>query len=313
MRALVTGGAGFIGSHLCDTLVERNHEVWCVDNLYLGREENILHLQGNPRFHFHKIDVLNKERLEELFRAVVFDVVFHLAANSDIARGSRCHDVDLQLNFMTTLAILEAMLAHGVKRVFFASTSAVFGETRAPLTEDFGPLRPISFYGASKLAAEAYISVFVSNYGFKAWILRFPNVVGERMTHGAIYDFVARLRRDSSKLQVLGNGTQTKPYLYVKDLIRAVLCLIEKADEPLAVYHVGNETLTSVREVATIVVEEMGLAGIPIEFTEADRGWVGDVPYFHYDISRIKALGWQPACNSTQSVRLAVRRTLGKE
>jgi UDP-glucose 4-epimerase len=313
MRALVTGGAGFIGSHLCDALIARGDSVWCVDNLYLGREENIAHLRGNLLFTFCKLDVLDKEGLARLFKDASFDIVYHLAANSDIERGSRDHDIDLKLNFLTTVSVLEAMRANSVKRMFFSSTSAVFGETRERVHEEFGPLRPISFYGASKLAAESYISVFVNNYGLKAAILRFPNVVGERATHGAVYDFMARLRKEPSRLKVLGNGAQTKPYVYVKDLVEAILCVVDKAAEPLAVYHAGNYSLTSVREMAAIVVEEMGLAGIPIEFTDSDRGWVGDVPYFNYDMSKIELLGWRPNCDSTQSVRRAVRRILGKE
>ena len=313
MRALVTGGAGFIGSHLCDALIARGDQVWCVDNLCLGRVENIAQLQGNARFQFCKLDVLDREGLARLFKEASFDIVYHLAANSDIERGGQDHQIDLSLNFLTTVSVLEAMRAAGVKRIFFASTSAVFGEAHVRLHEESGPLRPISFYGASKLAAESYISVFVNNYGFRAWILRFPNVVGERATHGAVYDFVGRLRQSPARLKVLGNGAQTKPYVYVADLVEAILCVVAQDGEPLAVYHAGNHSLTSVREIAAIVVEEMGLAGIPIEFTSSDRGWVGDVPCFNYDFSKIEALGWRPSCDSTQSVRRAVRRMLGKE
>ena len=310
MHILVTGGAGFIGSHLCDALIEQNYEVWCVDNLHLGKERNIEHLKGNQRFHFCKLDVLDRTGMDALFSEAKFDAVFHLAANSDIQQGGENHEVDLQLNFLTTFEVLEAMLRNGVKKFFFASTSAVFGETREVLHENYGPLMPISFYGASKLAAEAYISVFVENYGFKAWILRFPNVVGERCTHGAVHDFIMRLKHDSSRLVVLGDGTQTKPYLYVKDLVKAILMVFDKAEEPLAVYHVGNEDLTSVREIAEIVIEEMGLVGIPIEYTGGKNSWVGDVPYFKYDISKLKRLGFRQSYNSTESVRVAVRRIL---
>ena len=205
------------------------------------------------------------------------------------------------------------MLRHGVRRIFFASTSAVFGDNPATLHEDFGPLRPISFYGASKLAAEAYLSVFVDNFGYQVSMLRFPNVVGERATHGAIFDFIARLRRDPGKLVVLGNGTQTKPYMYVRDLVAAILLVTEKGGGPLAVYHAGNDDVMSVREMAETVVEEMGLPGTAIEYTQGNKGWVGDVPHFRYDFSRIRALGFQPRYNSHEAVRVAVRRILGKE
>lgn len=307
---LVTGGAGFIGSHLCDALIDRNYEVWCVDNLRLGKEENIEHLRKNHRFHFLKFDVLNRKKLDALFSEAKFDTVFHLAANSDIQEGAKNHELDIKLNLLTTFEVLEAMLRNGVKRIFFASTSAIFGKTDETLSEDYGPLTPISFYGASKLAAEAYISVFVENHGFKGWILRFPNVVGERCTHGVVHDFITRLKQNPSHLVVLGDGTQTKPYLYVKDLIKAILIVFDRAQEPLAVYHVGNETLTSVSEIARIVIEEIELTGIPVEYTGGKSGWVGDTPHFRYDMSKIKALGFKQSCDSTESVRMAVRRIL---
>ena len=313
LRVLVTGGAGFIGSHLCDELVKRGAEVWCVDNLHLGREENINHLKGLEDFHFIRLDLLDRSGLDRLFSDVSFDVVFHLAANSDIQQGSTNHELDLNLTFMTTYEILEVMRRHQVRKIFFTSTSAVFGETDEKLHEDFGPLKPISFYGASKLAAEAYISVFVDNYSFKAWILRFPNVIGERLTHGAIFDFMKRLQEDPSKLIVLGDGTQTKPYLYVKDVISAIMTVFEKAEEKLAVYHVGSEDLTSVREIAETVVEEMNLKDTYIEYTGGKKGWVGDVPYFHYDINKINSLGWKQQYSSTEAIRITVIKALVKD
>ena len=312
MHVLVTGGAGFIGSHLCDELISRDCEVWCIDNLHLGKEENIAHLKSNKQFHFKKLDILDRPTLNALFNEVKFNMVFHMAANSDIQQGSSNHEIDLKLTFLTTYVILETMLQHDVKKIFFASTSAVFGPTREKLHEEYGPLKPISAYGASKLAAESYISVFVDNYGFKAWIIRFPNVVGPRLTHGAIYDFMEKLKKDPSRLVVLGDGTQKKPYLYVKDLIKAIMVILEKAKEPLSIYHVSNEDLTEVREIAEIVIEEMGLKGIPIQYTGGEKGWVGDVPYFNYDISKIKSLNWTGQYKSTDAVRATVREILGK-
>jgi UDP-glucose 4-epimerase len=313
MRILVTGGAGFIGSHLCDTLVARGDEVWCVDNFHLGREENIAHLQPSDRFHFQKLDVLDSEKLGRLFADGRFEAVFHLAANSDISLGNADHSLDRRLTFQTTVEVLEAMAKHGVDRLFFASTSAVFGDTQQTLCETSSPMEPVSFYGAAKLASEAYISVFAHSFGVKARVLRFPNVIGERSTHGALYDFITRLRKDPSRLRVLGDGKQTKPYLYVKDLVRAIMTVWDQATEPLAVYHVAGEGLTSVRQIAEIIVAEMGLTGIPIEYTGGDRGWVGDVPYFQYDSGKIRKLGFQPTYDSTQAVQVAVRRMLGKE
>jgi len=309
-HVLVTGGAGFIGSHLCEALLSRNYRVWCVDNLYLGREEFIEHLKSNPRFDFRNLDLLDKPKLESLFGEVGFDAVFHLAANSDIQRGVKDHSIDLNLNFLTTVNVLEAMRSAGVKTIIFPSSSAVFGETDDVLTEDYGPMKPVSFYGASKLAAEAYISVFVGNYGFNARVIRFPNVIGERCTHGVVHDFIKRLKNDSSRLAVLGNGKQTKPYLYVGDLVVAILLVFDRASDPLEVYHVGNEDRTSVAEIVKIVLEEMNLTGIPVEYTGGSGGWAGDVPRFQYDIGKIKSLGFKQSYSSTESVRIAVRRIL---
>ncbi|HEY4372653.1 MAG TPA: SDR family NAD(P)-dependent oxidoreductase [Burkholderiales bacterium] len=308
MKILVTGGAGFIGSHLCDALLARGWEVWALDNLWLGRERNIAHLAGNPKFHFVRLDLLERESLAALFAQAGFDAVFHLAANSDIRAGTADTGLDQRLNFQTTVEILEAMRAHQVGRLLFASTSAVFGENEVSLNETAGPLQPISFYGASKLAAEAYVSVYSHTLGLKSTILRFPNVVGERATHGAIYDFIAKLEKTPARLEVLGDGRQSKPYVYVGDLITAMLLTFEKREAALEVYHVAGEGSTSVREIAEIVAAASANPQARIEYTGGDRGWPGDVPHFSYDTSKIRALGWRPQRDSTQAVAHAVRR-----
>jgi UDP-glucose 4-epimerase len=310
MRILVTGGAGFIGSHLCERLIGRGEQVWCVDNLRLGRRANVAHLAALPAFRFHELDVLNGTALAALFDQAGFDAVFHLAANSDIAAGARDFRLDLELNQLTTVAVLEAMQSRGVKRLFFAGTSAIFGETDALLHENYAPLEPISFYGASKLAAEAYISVCAHTFGLRAVVLRFPNVVGERATHGVIHDFLRKLAADPGRLEVLGDGSQSKPYLYVGDLIEAVLTAWDKAESAFAVYHAGGIGSTSVREIAEIVVAAAGRADTRIFYGGGDRGWPGDVPRFRYDASRLQALGWRPQRHSTAAVRYAVERIL---
>lgn len=310
MRTLVTGGAGFIGSHLCDRLLDRGDQVWCLDNLRLGRRRNIAHLEFSAGFCFVELDLLDQASVAKLFDDVQFDEVFHLAANSDIAAGAGDFQLDLKLNQLTTVSVLEAMRTHQVKRLFFASTSAIFGETDAPLHEDFAPLKPISFYGASKLAAEAYVSVFAHTFGGRAVVLRFPNVVGERATHGVIYDFLRKLEADPGKLEVLGDGNQLKPYLYVSDLIAAILTAWDKAEEPLAVYHAAGAGMTSVRQIAEIVVAAAGRGDTRIVYTGGDRGWPGDVPRFRYDVTRLQGLGWHPQRESTVAVRYAVERIL---
>ena len=313
MKVLVTGGAGFIGSHLCDGLIARGLEVWCVDNLHLGRRENVIHLEPDERFHFQKLDVLDRPSLDALFSEAQFDVVFHLAANSDIRQGNEDRRVDLELTFLTTVEVVEAMERHGTGEIMFASTSAVFGETDAVLAEDHGPVRPISFYGAAKLASEAYLSAYAHHCGFRVRVIRFPNVVGERATHGAIYDFIHRLLQDPSQLTVLGDGTQRKPYLHVGDLVDAMLVVFDKASAPFDVYHVAAQGDTTVREMAEIVIEEMKLDTTPIVFTGGRVGWVGDVHHFQYDTGKIRDLGYSARFDSTEAIREAVRGILGKD
>lgn len=310
MKILVTGGAGFIGSHLCDALLARGNEVWCLDNFWLGSERNIAHMLLGKNFHFEQIDLLMQDQLSQLFDKVKFDFVFHLAANSDIRAGSEDPSLDLRLNFHTTLNLLEVMRANEVSKLFFASTSAIFGENTLLLNESSGPLQPISFYGSSKLAAEAYISVYAYTHGIHSTILRFPNVVGERATHGAIYDFFAKLKKTPERLEVLGNGKQSKPYVYIGDLVDAILLATRSQESRLQVYHVAGEGLTSVHEIAELVVARSLNPRALIDFTGGDRGWPGDVPYFSYDTSLIRKLGWCPRFNSTQAVAQAINKII---
>jgi UDP-glucose 4-epimerase len=311
MNILVTGGAGFIGSHLCDSLLERKNNVIVIDNLVLGKIENIAHLSNRLDFKFIHEDILNYTALQQIFAAGNFDMVYHLAANSDIQKGGSNPEVDYNLTFNTTFNVLQCMREFGVKKLFFASTSAIYGETTEDLTEDFGPLLPVSNYGAGKLASEAFISAFSAGYGIQTWITRFPNVVGERFTHGVIFDFIARLRINSSVLTVLGNGEQFKPYMYVKDLVSGILFVCENSNERMNIYNLGSESRTRVKEIAQMVIEEMELNSI-IEYTGGDRGWIGDVPEFKYNLSKIHVLGWKASYNSNESVKLAIQKALGK-
>jgi UDP-glucose 4-epimerase len=200
MKALITGGAGFIGSHLADKLLEKGYEITVFDNLSLGRLDNIKEAMGNKNFKFIEGDILDKDKFFEVFKKENFDVVFHMAANSDIAKSLTNPDIDFNNTLSTTYNTLLAMKEFGVKKIVFASTSAIYGETGVKVTENFGPLFPVSHYGASKLASEAYISSFCENYGMQAWITRFPNVVGERSTHGVIRDFIQKLKKTPDTL-----------------------------------------------------------------------------------------------------------------
>lgn len=311
MNILVTGGAGFIGSHLCDALYKLGHSITVVDNLVLGRIENIHHLIGQPRFKFVQGDILDTDFMKTVFSENNFDMVYHLAANSDIQKGGTNPMVDYNLTFNTTFQILQLMKDFNVHKLFFASTSAIYGETYDCLTENYGPLQPVSNYGAGKLASEAFISAFSSNYDIQTWITRFPNVVGERFTHGVIYDFINKLRNNPNELEVLGNGEQCKPYVYVKDLVSGILFVINNTTDRYNVFNLGSDSRTKVKEIATMVIEEMGL-NAKIRYTGGDRGWKGDVPEFKYNLDKINKLGWCAEYDSNESVRIAIKRALGK-
>jgi len=308
LQILVTGAAGFIGSHLCDRLLSRGHQVFGIDNLHLGRMRNIDHLAGNSAFRFEQLDCLDAVRRDKLFKAAGFEAVFHLAANSDIAAGNADRGLDLKLNQLTTTAILEAMHLHKVRRLFFSSTSAVFGEHEKALAEDDGPLQPISFYGASKMAAEAFISVYSHTLGLRSVVFRFPNVVGERSTHGAIYDFIEKLKKDNDVLIVLGDGRQTKPYLYVADLIDAIETAWAQPESAIAVYNAAGEGATSVKNIAEVVIAHFGAPDTKIVYAGGARGWPGDVPRFSYNTAKLRGLGWTPRHKSGAAIRLTVER-----
>lgn len=312
MNILITGGAGFIGSHLTDVLLNEGNNVVVFDNLLRGRESNLEEAKKNSNFSFVKGDILNKDELFALFKSNSFDVVFHMAANSDIASSHANPDVDFGNTLTTTYNVLLAMKEFGVKNIVFASTSAIYGDTGVSVDEDFGPLFPISHYGASKLASEAYISSFCENYGFKAWITRFPNVVGERATHGAIYDFINKLRKNPKELEVLGDGSQIKPYLYVKDLVEAIILVWKSTSEQVNYFNLGVESRTTVREMAEMVIEEMGLDAT-IKYTGGNKGWVGDVPQFSYSLDKIHNLGWKATVSSNEAVRKSIQYILEKD
>lgn len=306
MNILVTGGAGFIGSHLCDALLALGHRVVAVDDLSLGVESNLDQAKQSPEFRFLVGDVLETDRLRQLMEEEAIECVFHMAANSDIARSHDDPAIDLNKTFLTTFSVLEAMRALKIGKLVFASTSAIYGEADGEIGEDYGPLKPISHYGAGKLASEAFISSYVENYGIQAWVTRFPNVIGPRSTHGVIYDFVQKLRRTPERLEVLGDGTQEKPYLAVADLVAGILHVWQRCDERLNIFNLGATTRSKVSDIARIVVDEAP-GPAEISYTGGSRGWIGDVPKFAYDISAITALGWAPTMSSDEAVRQSAR------
>lgn len=306
MKILLSGGAGFIGSHLAEELLALGHHVVCADDLSLGSLRNIAALNGRRGFEFVKLDLRDLKKLSALFKKNRFAAVFHLAANSDIQAGERDMERDLGRTFLTTFNLLRCMEQFGVKQLVFASSSAVYGELKVKLSEDSGPLFPISYYGAAKLASEAYITAFCRQCGAKAWIIRFPNVIGPRATHGVILDFARKLKKDPARLQVLGNGRQCKPYLFVDDLVNAMLTVWHKSGSEVNCFAVAGRERSTVAQIAAETVRQSGLSGVKVQFGKADRGWKGDVPQFNYSLKKISRLGWCAKLGSDAAVKKAV-------
>ncbi len=313
MNILVAGGAGFIGSHLADRLIGQGHTVICADKLNMG-SQNIRHLENHSRFVLYTIDLAEQLAVDSIFRKYKIDAVYHLAANSDIQKGGKEPEIDFHDTFLTTRALLEGMRKADVKKLFFASTSAVYGEMPdIKLTEVTGGLMPVSYYGGAKLASEALISSYAAMCDMNVVVFRFANVTGPRLTHGVIYDFIKKLNSNPKELEILGDGTQCKPYIYVADLVEAIVQLTEQWFPGAEVYNLSaNSGGTSVMEIAGIVAEEMGLQNVCFRCTGGDRGWKGDVPRFQYDISKVLAAGWKPKLTSNEAVRQSVRDAVSR-
>lgn len=313
MRVLVTGGAGLVGSALCRRLLDRGDEILCVDNLTLGTRRHIEDCLGKAGFEFQKWDV-SRLGWHKRLRGRSFDLLAHLAANSDISLGRERPEMDKERTFSTTFAALVAGKELRIPRFLFSSTSAVYGAEPALPTPETAPgLHPVSIYGAGKLASEAFISAFAENYCLNAWVFRFGNVVGRKLTHGAIFDFVARLRKDPAELAVLGDGRQTKTYIDVEDCVGGMLHAFDKSPagkthaQKFQVFNLSTEGTTSVREIAQEAVRVVAGGKAGIRYGSSPVGWVGDVPRTRLDISKMLALGWSPRLGSTEAVARSIR------
>lgn len=305
-RAFITGGAGFIGSNVVEELICRGYETTVYDNLSLGKYEFIKRFVDDGKCLFIKGDLLDFKTLSESMKQN--DIVFHLAANSDIAKGEEFTDTDLKQGTLATYNVLEAMRLNGISEIIFSSSSAIYGDAGTKeIDENYGPLLPISLYGASKLAGEGLLTAFSHNYGIKVWIFRFANVVGDNSTHGAVHDFIERLIIDPKNLKILGDGKQAKPYIYVKDCVNGILFGYEKACEKVNFFNLGTSGATSVTKIADIVVEEMGLSDVKYHYTGGDRGWRSDIPQVRFNISKLTKLGWKAKYSSDMAVRIAAK------
>jgi UDP-glucose 4-epimerase len=304
MRAFVTGAAGFIGSSLVDRLLEMGHTVVGYDNLSTGCREFIAAALASPQFKFIEADVLDAARLSE--GASGAEVVFHLAANADLRFGTEHPRKDLEQNTIATFNVLEAMRVNAVKTIVFASTGSIYGEAVVIPTPEDAPF-PVqtSLYGASKLASEGLIAAYAEGFGIRGYIFRFVSILGERYTHGHVFDFVRQLAGDPSTLHILGNGLQRKSYLHVADCIDAILTAMARADGKVNIFNLGTDDYCEVRQSAGWIAERLGLSP-GFTYSGGDRGWIGDNPFIFLDTRRIRALGWLPKFGIRESVERTV-------
>ena len=290
-RLFVTGGAGFIGSHLVDRLL-LNSEVVVYDNLSTGFERFLEKSSAHPNYSFVLGDLLDTHSLARAMQGCSF--VYHLAANADVRFGTQHPQKDLEQNTIATFNVLEAMRKNAIRRIAFSSTGSIYGEASVIPTPENAPF-PIqtSLYGASKLACEGLITSYCEGFEFQAWIFRLVSILGERYTHGHVFDFYRKLMKDPKRLEVLGNGSQRKSYLYVQDLIDAMLTAVDRASDAVNLFNVGTNEYCEVKDSIAWITEHLGL-NPEIEFGRSDRGWRGDNPFIFLDTSKIHSLGWSP-------------------
>jgi UDP-glucose 4-epimerase len=317
-KVFLTGGSGFIGSHICDKLLAQGVAVTAFDNFSNGRREFIANHLGNPNFRLVEADCLDFDRVVKEMAG--HDLVCHMAANTDIIGSHTQPDRDLKDCVVATFNIVEAMRRHDIKPLLFPSSGAVYGQLclDVAVDETAGPLEPMSTYAAGKIGSEAFISAYCRLYGLRSWMFRFGNVIGLRVTHGVIYDFIRRLRENPDELMILGDGTQEKNYFLTEECIEGMAWAYRNIpmtdDKPCDVFNLGTTTVTRVTEIARIVVQEMGLATrTKVRIQGARRAWLGDQPRVHLAVDKINRLGWKCRRSSDEAVLTAVRRVLGKE
>ena len=301
--ALITGGAGFIGSHLAEKLVGEGIETKILDNFATGRKDNLLGCMDKQNFSLFDLDLGKLGSQEDYLENV--EVVFHMAADPEVRTGYDNPKNSFEQNIVNTFNLLQKIKHSKVKKIVFASSSSVYGDAKIlPTNEEYGPLCPISHYGASKLACEAIVSSFCYNYDIDGIILRPANVIGSRGRHGLIWDLVHKLKNDKNRLEVLGDGKQTKSFIHISDMIKGILQSMKKGEDGVEIFNVGSEDGVEIINVAKIVCKNMKLPNIEIFTTggiENGRGWKGDIKIAHLDISKLKNMGWQPKLSSLEA------------
>ncbi len=307
-KVLVTGGAGFIGSHVVDRLLADGHDVVVFDNMTSGKMDFIAHHLNEPHFKLINGDMLQPDQIYKACNDV--EQVFHLAANPDVRIGASNTRMHFDQNILATYNLLDAMQKQHVPEIAFTSSSTIYGEANIiPTPENYGPLMPISMYGASKLACEAMITAYCHTFDMRSWIFRFANIIGDRGTHGIIVDFIHKLKKDPFHLEILGDGKQSKSYLHVRECVDAMMSVVEKGNEQVNIINIGSEDVISATRIGEIVAEEMRLSP-EFVYTGGSQGWKGDVPKMMLSIERLKVLGWKPAMGSEDNVRGTVRSLL---
>ena len=315
MKIVVTGGAGFLGSHLIDKLIESEVDIFAVDNFSTGTLNNISHHLKKKKFNFLKADLKHSNEWSENFKDR--DAVFHYAANPDVRSSIDTPEIHFNENILSTFNVLEAVRKYNVKYLVFSSSSTVYGEPKTiPTPENYLPLDPISIYGASKLACEELIKAYAQVYGFKYVILRYANIIGRRSNHGVVYDFVNKLKKNPKVLDILGDGTQKKSYMYIDDAVDATLYVTNRLLENklnASIINIGSGDWITVLDIADIVVKEMNLDNVIFHLnpqTTDGRGWIGDVKLMLLDISLLKSIGYNPRYSSKDSVKMTAREYL---
>lgn len=314
MRSFVTGGAGFIGSHLVDALLARGDEVVVYDNLSNGKVEFLAQHEGKAGFQFVQADVLDTADIALAMKGA--DIVWHVAADPDVRTSGLRAEVHVQQNVLATLRVLEAMRVSGVKRIAFTSTSTVYGEaTVIPTPEDYAPLAPISLYGASKLGSESLISAYCHTFDLQGLSFRFANIVGARSTHGVTYDFYHKLKANPKRLEILGDGRQHKSYCHVSDCVSGMLFAADRFPARYDVFNIGSDDAIDVFEVAKTAIDAWGLQNVELATTggvEGGRGWKGDVKRMGLSNEKIKKLGWRPKHGSADAIRATAEALAGE-
>ena len=306
-RYAVIGGAGFIGSHFVDRLMLDGYQVKVIDNLCSGTLSRIKQHLNHANFDFKNLDVEDTARLTHELKGI--DVVIHLASNPDIARAAMEPRIDFVQGTVLTESVIEASRNAGVKQILYASGSGVYGDVGSEVLKEESAIKPISTYGASKAAGEHLLQAYAHMFGIKSLAFRFANVVGPRQTHGVGYDFLNRLEKDPGRLHILGNGKQSKSYVYVSDIVEGVLLASEKVSSNFDVFNISTSDFIDVNEIALIVMDELHInpKGVDMTYSGGDRGWKADVPVVRIDAKKIMDLGWSPNFTSYEATRESIR------